>query len=231
MSNKDIRILLNTPSKEEGEEQLDELLPLAVGFAARYLGKKALQAGAGKLVKGGLKAGVGAGKLGMFGAGKLVKGGLKAGVGAGKLGMVGAGKLVKGGLKAGVGAGKLGMVGAEKLVKGGLKAGGKVVGGGLKAGGKVVGGAYNAATAAPVIAAKAVRKGVEAGASGDVRKLGTRVGLGRRGEIRRRKAEAESIAQSVADKLERAQKKSGSQNDSGSKNFNQILSRFERFNK
>jgi len=144
MSNKDIRILLNTPSKEEGEEQLDELLPLAAG--ALNLGWKGL--------KGGMKA----------------------------------------------------------------------VGGALKLGAKAL-------TAAPVIAAKAVRKGVEAGASGDVRKLGTRVGLGRRGEIRRRKAEAESIAQSVADKLERAQKKSGSQNDSGSKNFNQILSRFERFNK
>ena len=151
MSNKDIRILLNTPSKEEGEEQLDELLPLAVG--ALKLGYKG--------VKGGLKAGVGALKLGA-----------------------------------------------------------------------------NALTAAPAIAAKAVRKGVEAGASGDVRKLGTKVGFRRRGgtvrgisrgigrdirklgnkldrgrrrDNKRRGEEVEAIAQSVADKLGKAQTQSGSQ--------------------
>lgn len=143
MSNKDIRILLNTPSKEEGEEQLDELLPLAAG--------------------------------------------------------------------------------ALKLGYKGLKGGVKAVGGALKLGVKAL-------TAAPVIAAKAVRKGVEAGASGDIKKLGTKVDFGRRGEIkrdikklgnkvdrgrrrdnRRRGAEAEAIAQSVADKLGKAQNNSGSQ--------------------
>lgn len=120
--------------------------------------------------------------------------------------------------------------------------------GGLKAGVGALKLGANALTAAPAIAAKAVRKGVEAGASGDVRKLGTKVGFRRRGGIgrgvsrgisrgigrdirrlgdkinrgrredsRRRGKEAEAIAQSVADKLGRAQKNSGrSQTQSGS---------------
>jgi len=168
MSNKDIRILLNTPSKEEGEEQLDELLPLAAvglvgGAAARWAAKKAIKKGVKVFKKTGKKV---------------------AGTALGK---------IAGGVAKGIG-------GTAKF--------GKDV---AKVGGKVVGGAFNAATGAAVIGAKAARKGVEAGASGDVRKLGTRVGLGRRGEIRRRKAEAESIAKSVRTKLQKAQNKPGSQ--------------------
>jgi len=168
MSNKDIRILLNTPSKEEGEEQLDELLPLAAaglvgGAAARWAAKKAIKKGVKIFKKTGKKA---------------------AGTDLGK---------IAGGVAKGIG-------GTAKF--------GKDV---AKVGGKVVGGAFNAATGAAVIGAKAARKGAEAGASGDVRKLGTRVGLGRRGEIRRRKAEAESIAKSVRTKLQKAQNKPGSQ--------------------
>jgi hypothetical protein len=181
MSNKDLRILLNTPSKEEGEEQLDELLPLAAlglvgGAAARWAAKKAIKKGAKWYA--GSKAKQGLGKLGKKVAGSTL------------------GKTVGGVAKGIGGTAKFGMDVA-------------------KVGGKVAKGVGNVATGAAVIGAKAARKGVEAGASGDVRKLGTKVGLGRRGEIRRRKAEAESISRSVSSKINaklgKAQNKSGSQ--------------------